>query len=264
MQGVSQAADRTLLLLEHVARASAPTGLLEIAGDTGLDKTTTSRLLKLLVARGWLVRDEETKKYSVGPTLVGISMSASLPDQVRLHSFPLLHELREAAGETVSLQRRFGILRVCVAGLESRESLRRSLPIGDSLPLTAGPSGKVILAFAGSDVTAEATADMDEPKRRTVHEHLGLIRMHGFLSTDGDRTQGVGAIASPLFARDGVYGSLTVAGPSSRFDEAARRAALSSLLRTARDLTALLGGDTNRYTAWSAAVPDKTNDSNDH
>lgn len=252
---MSQAADRTLVLLEHVARASAPTGLLEIAGQTGLDKTTCSRLLKLLVSRGWLVRDDETKKYSVGPTLVGISMSASLPDQGRLHSFPLLYELREAAGETVSLQRRFGLMRVCVAGLESRESLRRGLPIGDSLPLTAGPSGKVILAFAGAEATAEAVAGLDESKQRTVHEHLRLIRDQGFLSTDGDRTKGVGAIAVALFDREGVYGSLTLAGPSSRFDFSARDAALPMLLRTARDLTALLGGDTNRYTTWSAAVP---------
>lgn len=251
---MSQAAERTLILLEHVSRASAPVGLLEIAGRTGLDKTTCSRLLGLLVGRGWLVRDAETKKYSVGPTLVGISMSASLPDQVRLHFFPLLHELREASGETVSLQRRFGLLRVCVAGLESRESLRRSLPIGDSLPLTAGPSGKAILAFAGAEATADATAELDEPRRHAVHQHLRLIRDTGCLSTDGDRTPGVGAIAVPLFERSGVYGSLTLAGPSSRFDSAERRAALPLLLRVACDLTALLGGDTSRYRAWSDAA----------
>jgi DNA-binding IclR family transcriptional regulator len=230
-------------------------GLLEIAGNTGLDKTTCSRLLGLLVARGWLVRDAETKKYSVGPTMVGISMSASLPQQVRLHFFPLLHELREASGETVSLQRRFGSLRVCVAGLESQHSLRRSLPIGSSMPLTAGPSGKVILAFADADATAEALAGLDEPRQQAVHEHLGLIRTSGYLSTDGDRTPGVGAIAAPLFDRGGVYGSLTLAGPSSRFDAAARQAVLPMLLRAARDLTVLLGGDTGRYDGWTAANP---------
>ncbi|GAA4493003.1 IclR family transcriptional regulator [Actinoallomurus oryzae] len=252
---MSQAADRTLILLEHVARASGPMGLLEIAGRTGLDKTTCSRLLGLLVARGWLVRDTETKKYSVGPTLVGISMSASLPDQVRLHFFPLLHELREASGETVSLQRRFGTLRVCVAGLESQHSLRRSLPIGSSMPLSAGPSGKAILAFADTETTAAAFAGLEEARHQTVHDHLGQIRRTGYLSTDGDRTPGVGAIAAPLFDRGGVYGSLTLAGPSSRFDAAARQAMLPMLLRAARDLTVLLGGDTGRYDGWTAANP---------
>ncbi|HEY9522294.1 MAG TPA: IclR family transcriptional regulator [Thermopolyspora sp.] len=250
---MSKAAERTLVLLEQVARASTPCGLLEIAGKAGLDKTTCSRLLTLLVARGWLVRDAETKKYSVGPTFVGTAMSASLPDQIRLHFFPLLQELREASGETVSLQRRFGQLRVCVAGLESREMLRRGLPVGDSLPLTAGPSGKVILAFAGADTLNELTAGLTHEQQQVVREHLQLARQVGYLSTDGDRTPGVGAISVPLFAHDGVYGSLTLAGPCSRFDAPTRQASLPALFGAARDLSALLGADPARYDAWPTA-----------
>lgn len=251
---MSQAAKRTLMLLEQVARAKAPEGLLEIATTAGLDKTTCSRLLGLLVERGWLVRDTETKKYAIGPTLVGLSMSASLPDQVRLHIFPVLNELREATCETVSLQRRFGNLRVCVAGLESREPLRRGLPIGDALPVSAGPSGKVILAFVGTEALAEAERDLDDAQRASLRTHLKMIWQTGYLSTDGDRTAGVGAISVPLFARAGVYGSLTAAGPSSRFDSARRQAALPILLTAARNFSALLGGDTSRYASWLTAV----------
>jgi len=255
---MSQSAARTLQLLEQVARSTAPAGLIELAEQSGLDKTTCARLLGLLEDKGWLLRDRTTKKYEVGPTLVGISMSAGLPDPLRLHLFPLLHNQREATGETVSLQRRFGSLRVCVAGLESREPLRRGLPVGDALPLTAGPSGKVILAFTGDGTVADLTRDLDQTTRARLRKDLDTVRATGYLSLDGDRTPDVGAIAVPLFTYGSVYGSVTVAGPSSRFSHRNRLTALPSLFIAARTFTVALGGDGTRYDGWIAALDAST------
>jgi len=255
---MSQAARRTLQLLELVAESNAPGGLMEIAYRAGLDKSTAARLLGLLVERGWLQRDPETKKYSVGSTLVGMSTAAALSDPLRLHLFPLLQTLREKTSETISIQKRFGNVRMCVAGLESEEPLRRALPMGDALPLTSGPSGKVILAFAEESAIADAADGADEPGRSRLREDLEFIRAQGYLSTDGDRTPGVAAVSVPLFARDQVYGSVTVAGPSSRFTSEGRLAVLPSLLNAAGKFTSALGGSSARHEQWMATVPGGT------
>lgn len=251
---MSQSAARTLQLLEQVARSAAPPGLVEVATQAGLDKTTCARLLGLLEKGGWLLRDRTTKQYTVGPTLVRLSMTAGLPDLVRLQLLPLLHELHARSSETVSLQRRIGTLRICVAGLESHLPLRRGLPLGDALPLTAGPSGKVILAFADDAAVATLTPDLDQTTRTQLHTTLDAIRATGYLSLDGDRTPDVGAIAVPLFDHGSVYGSLTIAGPSSRFIPHVRLAALPYLLGSAQTFTAILGGDPTRYAPWIGAI----------
>lgn len=252
---MSQAARRTLELVEFVAESAKPAGLMEIADRAGLDKSTAARLLALLVERGWLLRDPETRKYSVGPTLVGMSMAAGLSDPLRLHLFPLLQMLREQTTETISLQRRFGNLRMCVAGLESQESLRRALPIGDALPLSSGPSGKVVLAFAEVSVIAEAERSVDELLAGRLRDDLQFIRAHGYLSTDGDRTPGVAAVSVPVFGRDQVYGSVTVAGPSTRFSAEGRLAILPTLLDVAGKFTAVLGGNPADHQRWLAGLP---------
>jgi IclR family acetate operon transcriptional repressor len=255
---MSQAARRTLQLLELVAESRSPGGLMDIADRSGFDKSTAARLLGLLVERGWLLRDPETKKYSVGPTLVGMSMVAGLSDPLRLHLFPLLHSLREETSETISLQRRFGNVRICVAGLESQESLRRALPMGEALPLASGPSGKTILAFAEESTIAEAVRVVDKLSCSRLRQDLEFISARGYLSTDGDRTPGVAAVSVPIFERDQAYGSMTVAGPSSRFTSEGRLAVLPALFDAASKFTFALGGTSARHQEWMAAFPSGT------
>ena len=250
---MSQTARRTLQLVEAVA-AIPPAGLMELSEYTGFDKSTTARLLAPLVERAWLLRDPETRKYSVGPTLVGMSLSAGLSDLLRLHLFPLLQSIRGVTTETISLQRRFGNVRMCVSGMESQEALRRALPLGMALPLAAGPSGKVILAFAEDSDISNALSDLDERSQTRLHDDLAFIRKSGYLSTDSDRTPDVSAISVPLFAQDGVFGSVTVAGPMSRFTPGMRQRVLPALLDAAAKFTRALGGESVLYETWASAV----------
>lgn len=255
-----QAVSRALQLVELVARSPQPRGLMELAGEAQLDKSTTTRLLSTLVERGWVLRDQDTKRYSPGPTLVGMSMSAGLPDRLHLIAYPLVARLRDMTGETVSLQRRFQDVRVCVTGLESQEPVRRGLPLGMPLPLSSGPSGKAILAFVSGDSYRAASRDLSPDERRALEKDLAAIRDHGFLSTDGDRTPGVAAVSVPLFSGEAVYGSLTVAGPSSRFTSGDRLHAVDALLAAAKELTQALAGDVSLFERWRAQI-DVANDS---
>lgn len=255
-----QAVSRALQLVELIARSPQPRGLMELAGEAQLDKSTSMRLLSTLVERGWVLRDQDTKRYSAGPTLVGMSMIAGLPDRLHLIAYPLVASLRDKTGETVSLQRRFQDVRVCVTGLESQAPVRRGLPLGMPLPLSAGPSGKAILAFVSGDSYRAATRDLSPDARTGLEEDLSAIRDAGFLSTDGDRTPDVAAVSVPLFSGESVYGSLTVAGPSSRFTSENRLQAVGPLLAAAKDLTQALAGDVSLFDRWRAQI-DTTNDS---
>lgn len=241
---MSQAAGKTLDLLVAVVRSTRPRGLIELATETGIDKSTSARLLSLLVERGFLARDEETRRFEIGPETLGLLASIGSRMDVRSVAANHLPRLRDVAGETVSLHLRLGRQRVCVDGAESEHPVRRVVPIGESLPLHAGPSGKVMLAFLPDAeqrlilaAAGEAGADLS-----ALRAQLQTFADQRFAMTVSDRTQGVRAVSAAVFGARGVAASITIAGPSDRWSEATATGCVPTLLDAARTVTAALGG----------------------
>ena len=155
---MSRTASRTLTLLEHVARAPAPAGLIELATDSGIDKSTAARLLAFLEERELVVRDPVTRRYAPGPALLALGAAALRRSDLRADARPYLERLRAATGETVTLHVRVRDAFVCIDGLEGPSPIRRAVPLGESIPLYVGSTGKAILAFlaAGGDRRASS------------------------------------------------------------------------------------------------------------
>jgi DNA-binding IclR family transcriptional regulator len=239
---MSRTAHRTLDLLELVARSDAPLGLMEIAEGTGLDKSTSARLLAVLEARGLIERDAATRKYRSGPRLIWLGVLAAERSDLRRVAEPYVATLRDETEETVSLHIRIGDDRVCVGGAESRHDVRRVLMVGEPVPLPLGPTGKTILAFLPEHERAGLVARLANGDGEELQGELAAIREHGFTDTDDGRTRGVGALSVPIIGGRGLAAAMTVAGPSDRWHPAARSAARERVLRCARQIGAGLGG----------------------
>ncbi|MGN6242148.1 MAG: IclR family transcriptional regulator [Motilibacteraceae bacterium] len=228
---MSQIIGRGLELLEAVTAAPEPLGLMDIVEATGLDKSTASRTLAYLVERGSLVRDPSTKRYSIGPRTFALAAAVGARNDIRQLSAPYLDDLCRKTGESVSLHLRVGGRRVCVDGRESPHPLRRVVPLGESLSVHLGPSGKVILAHLPEDEAKAllSSVDLSESDRRQLMADLDKVRSDGYLHTESDRTRGVRAVSAPVFDANGVTGSLTVAGPAQRWraDDAEAAAAIT-------------------------------------
>ena len=238
---MSQTAARTLDLLEQIAGSSRPLKLMELAGATGIDKSTAARLLGFLEERALIQRQPATKGYDVGPGLLSLSVAAMRSSDLPETAGPHLKSLRDETGETASLHLRVGRQRVCVAGAESRHELCRVLSVGESLPLCVGPSGKVMLAFLPdreirSLITPAACGDHDELLRQ-----LESIRARGAMAVIGDRTPGVGALSVPVFRAGTPVASISVAGPADRWDLDAMARGEPRIRAVAERLSAALG-----------------------
>jgi DNA-binding IclR family transcriptional regulator len=231
-------------LFEAVIRSDQPHGLMELAELTDIDKSTAARLLGLLVERGLVSRNEQTRQYEVGPAFISMLTTYTARLDVRRVAAPHLAELRDASGETVSLHLRVDQSRICIDGLESDHPIRRVAPLGESMPLFEGPSGKVILAHL-DDVEAKAVlssaadvgVDVD-----ALQKQLGEIRAAGLALTDGDRTPGIRAASVCIFGPQGAMGSITIAGPSSRWTDSAAREVAARLSDAARAVSSTMGG----------------------
>ena len=241
---MGQVADRTLLVLDEIASSETPRGLMELAERTGLDKSVLSRLLQSLVRSGFVMRDERTRGYAVGPRFVSLSVSAVRRSGLAGLAHERLGQLRDETGETVSVHLWVGESRICIDGEESPHAVRRALSLGESVPVFAGPSGKAIMAFLPEPAAVrigEAARAANQDMAR-LRGQLAALRQRSYLITTGDRTRGVGAISAPLFDATGVVASLTVAGPVDRWSVDAMEAFAPRLVRTAADITRGLGG----------------------
>lgn len=240
---MSKSVEKSLAVLRTVGYSERPLGLIEIAGLAGLDKSTTSRLLAALVEGGFVRRDPATRGYSSGPALVSLSSFAmGQINLVKVAKADLIR-LRDLTRETVSLHIREQLFRVCVDGVESSQSVRRAVPWGERLPLYEGPTGKSILAHLSSDdqEVVLQQAEAAGMARESIFTALRRIKANGYLLAVGDRTPGIGAISVPIFDREGIVGSITIAGPSERWNVSRMREFVSEVLSVSRNISALLG-----------------------
>jgi IclR family acetate operon transcriptional repressor len=242
---MARSVDRALALIEAVEASSQEgASLMELVERTGVDKSTGTRLLQACRARGWIVRDPLSRRYTLGPTLLAMARRGALGDRVMITVYETLTGVRDATGETAGFHRRAGDRRVAIAGVESHHDVRRGFNAGESCSLLVGPASKAILAFLPEvERSGMITAvESPGPDVSEIERHIAFLREHHYLSTDSDRTAGVGALASPVFDASGVVGSVVSSGPVTRFDEPARERARTAILAAADTISLALGG----------------------
>jgi DNA-binding IclR family transcriptional regulator len=243
--GGAQTVDRALEVLKIVVREGRPLLLEDLATRAGFGRSITYRLVRSLENAG-LIRREAAGGYTVGAALLSMSVQTASRIDLRRAARPTMEAIVALHGETASLHIRSGEQRVCVEVVEGTHPIRRMIPIGETLPLFAGETGRVLLSELGeADVApfleAASVAGLDIERLRA---DLLRIREQGYFIGIGERTPGVGSISLPIYGSVGVLGALTVSGPVNRWSRAAMKAALPSILDLVQPVSIGLGGQT--------------------
>lgn len=232
--------DRLLNILTSLGSERAQT-LSQLADGLELPRPTTLRFLRSLEAGGWVLRDERGR-YSLGPSVMALATQYLGTDDVLVVASPRMAELRDSVGETVSLSRRAGNLRVCVQEFPSPESLRLILGLGNYGPLHAGASGLVLLsALSREDRKALMEGRLERLTSETITTLDALdaecerVAAQGFSVTHGQRTPGGVAVAVPVRDADAPNGvsALGIYAPAMRVSVESERAWIEALLGTA-------------------------------
>ncbi len=235
--------DRAAAVLEAVGGGART--FTEVAAATGLPRPTVHRLLRALVALGFLSRPDG-RGYGPGPRLLRLAASALGEPPLRDLARPALERLARETGESAQLYVRAGDRRICVDAVESRHELRTIVEVGASLPLTAGSAGKVFLAWAEDAERLVGRAEPLTPATPTgerLRRELRAIRRRGWAASAGERQPGVGSVSVPVFGPRGeVVAAVSISGPVGRVGPAAARRFADAVLRAARRIEAAIGG----------------------
>ncbi|WP_059011268.1 IclR family transcriptional regulator [Streptomyces specialis] len=244
--GGVQSLERAFALLEQMADAGGETGLSELAASSGLPLPTIHRLMRTLVACGY-VRQQPNRRYALGPRLIRLGESAARP--LATWARPHLARLVEETGETANMALLDGDAVVYVAQVPSRHSMRMFTEVGRRvLPHSTGV-GKVLLAgLPDREVRALLRrTGMPSATERTITTpeaflaELRAVRENGYAVDDNEQEIGVRCIAvrvpdSPTAA------AISVSGPAGRMTDAATEKMVPLLHEVATDLSAALAG----------------------
>jgi DNA-binding IclR family transcriptional regulator len=237
--------ERALRVLDAVAEAGDAAGTNELARATGINASTVSRILATLVASGYVQHEPASGRYRIGPQVLKLSNHALGGLDLRAAAHPHLDALADETGETATLSVPGEPDAVTIDFVLSRASVASVARVGRPSIAHATATGKVMLAFAASELPAGPLArytDRTITDRARLAAEVESVRRERHAHASGEREPDLNAVAVPVFGAPGhLIAILGVQGPESRFRARAQETAVGALRSHALALSASLG-----------------------
>lgn len=221
--------DKAVALL--TALEQGPTNLAGLVALTGLPRPTAHRLALALEYHRLIERDR-SGRFSLGSRLPELSAAAG-EDRLLAAAAQVLTALRNQTGESTQLYKRHGNSRICVAAAERESGLRDTVPVGTTLPLTAGSAAQVLLAWEPADQIESQIQDA-----RFNAAELVTVRKRGWAQSVAEREPGVASVSAPVFGPGNrVIAAISVSGPIERLSRTPGRLHAAAVLRSSARLS---------------------------
>lgn len=219
---------RGLQIIEILADGRDAQPLIKIALKTGLSKSSTHRLLTILVQEGFVIQDGDSSHYHLSLKL--LSLSSNLIAGLGLDQLvrPLLEKLSQATKQTVHLALWDSSVAVYAQKVDPPSYIRMYSQEGKRVLMYCTGLGKAILAFLPEERAKEVLA-VEKLKRHTPNtitkstallEDLSLIRSCGYALDEEEHEEGIRCLAAPLLDRqNNVLGSVSITTLAFRVDK---------------------------------------------
>jgi DNA-binding IclR family transcriptional regulator len=247
-----KSADRTLEVLEVLARSPGRRGLGELARELGIPKSSLHGILRTMVQRGWVEVDHTGTRFGLGIRALQVGAAYLAADSAVGLVSGVLDGLAAEFGETVHLGRLDGPYVVYLAKRESVHPLRLFSAIGRRLPAHATALGKVLLAARGD---ADLDRLLPDPlptltphtitARPALAAELAAVRERGYAADHEENTDGIACFAVALPNRQPPTDAISISVPVARLRQGAEESMVAALrravtqLHSARDLVSL-------------------------
>ena len=231
--------DRALDVLEVLAASSEGLTVSEVSRTIRTPKSTTHYLIYTLLVRGYIQRNSDGRRYSLGLRSSELAQRGNT-EQLRRVTRPDLRRVSERLGLTAII----GVLKgPQVVVIETADPSGKGIGgqwIGRHVDAHSSSIGKVLIAEL-SDLEIEALF-RERPLARFTNKtvcclqdlkaHLAKVRHNGFAVNDEEHIVGVRAVAAPIVNHVGrVIASIGVNGSHTEMPR-------SELLNVAKEVVA--------------------------
>ena len=216
----SNAIEKSLQVIENLANYPHGLSLLELSEILGFPKSTTHRILNILVAYDYASQNPKNKKYSLGFKFLSIGRIIIENLDVRRIAHDHLHKLHEKVHETVHL----AILRdskvVYIDKIESPRGLSLATYIGFRTDPHAAAGGKILL----SGLPPEQVRKMYKNRSLKAYgkntitnmayllDEVENIKKQGYAIDNEEYYEGVRCVAAPIRAGGEIVAAVSITG----------------------------------------------------
>jgi IclR family KDG regulon transcriptional repressor len=210
-------------ILKLISESDRGLGISELAKRLVMSKGTIHGITGALEEAGAIIRNPLTKKYRLGYTIVELGRKGlsriPLREMARRH----LEVLMEETGETIFLGIHKDEHILILEVVESNKDLKITSPSGTKIPLSAGATGKLFLAYMEqrdalrylkarglTAYTENTVTDLE-----TYLQEVSEVRKQGFATDHEEYLQGVNAIAVLIETEEPLLAAIWVVGFSS-------------------------------------------------
>lgn len=243
------ALDKGLDILEYLASKAVPLSQTEIAQGIERSANEIYRVLVGLEARGYLIRDEESGKYSMSLKLYSLSRKISPIDQLRQAAIPIMEDFSAQSGYASHLCILYQSKVIVIIQARSHAPVSLSIAEGNLFSTVDTTSGRVLLANS-NDAVKQLIYDRDDSyqcmsiKAKTMLEHhLQEILLDGYCFSKSQLTDGVSDCAAIIGEPEGsVIAVLAVSSFTSLLaDEETKKKLIKSVKETADKISKHVG-----------------------
>jgi len=222
----------------------------ELAKQSGLNISTTSRIASTLVKRGYLKQAAKRGKYSLGMKFLDYSSRIKSSMKIREIAMPYLIKLSREVNESVII----GVLNelegINLCTLSANHALKIVPEEGSSIPLYCTGVGKALLAYLpekkleeyGKKVVLTKHLDNTITNFNDLKKHLIIVRQEGIASEDEEYILGVRNIATIIRDEMGnVIAAIGVIGPAIRLTRSKIQEDIPVLKKYALEISKSMG-----------------------
>lgn len=244
-----QTISRTVQILKSFSKDEKELSLAELHHKLGLSKSSLQRILNTLVTYGFLEKDNKKKTYKLGIELYYLGKLVEEHSHLLTTAKPYLTSLRDKLGENVYLNIIENEVRKCIAFEEGKHGLATISYVGQTSPLHAGASAKVLLAFQPAAKIKQyieenqlvSITDATISNKEKLWDELYQIKEKGYAISFGEQIVGVCSVSAPIFNRwNEVIAGLSVSAPIVRVNDAVVDHFITSITEGANRITSEL------------------------
>ena len=216
---------RGLMVLSAIADSKAPMRFADLQSELDVPKATLHRMLSSLLLDGMVRFDESSQTYRVGYRLLELANMAWRQSDVRELAHPLMLDLAEVTNESVQLAVLVDTNAVYLSQVESEQSVRYTVSVGDKSPVYCSGVGKALLAGLPEDQRLELV-DAIEFKRYTQQtmtspamllRQLKEIKKRGYALDTEEHQHGIRCVAAAILDSAGMpVAAISVTAPTFR------------------------------------------------
>lgn len=221
--------ERAVAVLEYMATHEQALSLQKIAADTGLAKSSVYRLLLTWERLGYVERVGPNGHLRLGVRVLALGRNVACRNRMVELTQTVMQQLHERFRESVYL----GVYRhgkvILVDAIQSTQTVRVVVDLGETCLLHASAQGRCVAAFLDPECLASLLQESGFPKLTTktntdpgrYSRILSDIRTNGYTVNWEETVEGCVCVGAPFFAgSDGpVLGSIGISIPIHRVNE---------------------------------------------